>query len=543
MNVASALSALRSRRTRVVAYGAVVFVLALALSFQAATAGGTASTTSDDGRWTATPPGDVEATATDPGDGESDGGESSVATRNRSGVLVTVQSYGGFGENNGRAVLVRDGDVVWSFAPEDSRVFDAEFLENGNVLVSYATHLPASECPERTLEHKPDRCVKNNVVELEYDSKDVVWSYRWYDAFINHHEVHDADRLATGETAIADMGNDRAFVVNESGDVVWEWSAREHIGPGSEFWETYGGPDEPRPESDWTHMNDIDRLENGTFGLSIRNFDVLLEVNRSTKDIERVIGEPRNSGKDVAGRDPILDDQHNPMWVADDHVVVADSEADRIVEVDASANEVVWTYDDDLLWPRDADRLPNGNTLVTNSLRYEVVEVTPDGEVVWSYQVAWNGKRGIPYEADRVSLPEEPDGMPAQGATDEPTGSPTGTAAPSGTGEPTATGEPTGSPTATETPTDAATGSGGEGSTPGDADDGDGESGEGDSDENESGDGGLLDRLGGYAFLYLPFWVGTVEMAMLAVIGAVGVAAVVDVLAFAVGRLRTRIAG
>jgi hypothetical protein len=50
-----------------------------------------------------------------------------------------------------------------------------------------------------------------------------------------------------------------------------------------------------------------------------------------------------------------------------------------------------------LQWPRDADRLPNGNTLVTDSLNRRVFEVTPEGRVVWSY-----GTPLIPYEADPI---------------------------------------------------------------------------------------------------------------------------------------------
>ena len=37
---------------------------------------------------------------------------------------------------------------------------------------------------------------------------------------MENHEVHDADRLPGGGTAIADVGNDRAFVVNQSGKIV-----------------------------------------------------------------------------------------------------------------------------------------------------------------------------------------------------------------------------------------------------------------------------------------------------------------------------------
>ena len=34
----------------------------------------------------------------------------------------------------------------------------------------------------------------------------------------------------------------------------------------------------------------------------------------------------------------------------------------------------------------DADRLPNGNTLITSGARARLIEVTPEGEVVWSQQ-------------------------------------------------------------------------------------------------------------------------------------------------------------
>jgi hypothetical protein len=45
---------------------------------------------------------------------------------------------------------------------------------------------------------------------------------------------------------------------------------------------------------------------------------------------------------------------------------------------------ILWRYPllDRITWPaRDADRLPNGNTLITAADR--ILEVTPDKEVVW----------------------------------------------------------------------------------------------------------------------------------------------------------------
>ncbi|MFB6311875.1 MAG: hypothetical protein ABEH64_11930, partial [Salinirussus sp.] len=55
----------------------------------------------------------------------------------------------------------------------------------------------------------------------------------------------------------------------------------------------------------------------------------------------------------------------------------------------------------DFYWPRDADRLPNGHTLITDSLNQRVLEVTRDGELIWSTTMA-----AAPYEADRLPIGE-----------------------------------------------------------------------------------------------------------------------------------------
>jgi len=324
-------------------------------------------------------------------------------------TLIGVQSYGGFGNNNGKALVVHRGEVVWEYDPADSRVFDVEYLGDGRVMASVATRHGAEDCPEQYLDPRfaGSSCVENRVVEVDYETKEILWEYSWYDHYINHHEVHDADRLDNGETAIIDMGNDRAFTVNRSGEITWEWSAVEHLGEGSEFYAEHGGPERSGPESDWTHMNDIDRLENGNYQLSIRNFDVLVEVDPDTDEVVDTVGEPR----ETVGSDALLYEQHNPHRLeSQGTVLVANSEANEVIEVDVDTEEVVWRFtgdDQSIVWPRDADRLPSGHTLITDSLGFRVVEVDREGEVVWEYRVENSAGRGIPYEADRIGVPEE----------------------------------------------------------------------------------------------------------------------------------------
>ena len=164
-------------------------------------------------------------------------------------------------------------------------------------------------------------------------------------------------------------------------------------------------------------MNDVDRLENGNVQLSIRNFDVVLEVDPETNGIVEVIGAPDDHS--------VMTEQHNPMRVPSaGTVLIADSAhggpagADRVVEVDVETDEIVWAYDGTgsgrtLQWPRDADRLPGGTTLVTDSRNGRVLEVDENGSVVWRYSMA--DENAIVYEADRVVHPDRPGYLPEEG--------------------------------------------------------------------------------------------------------------------------------
>jgi hypothetical protein len=49
------------------------------------------------------------------------------------------------------------------------------------------------------------------------------------------------------------------------------------------------------------------------------------------------------------------------------------------------AGDTVWTMTSGLLWPNEAYRLANGNTLITSRDNNRVIEVTPAGSAVWGY--------------------------------------------------------------------------------------------------------------------------------------------------------------
>jgi hypothetical protein len=107
-------------------------------------------------------------------------------------------------------------------------------------------------------------------------------------------------------------------------------------------------------------------------------------------------------------RRSVLFEQHNPDYIPADRggpaVLVADSENGRVVEYERTGGtwNRTWGWTDARLqWPRDADRLPSGNTLVVDSHGDRVLEVRPDGQVVWSVTV------GMPYDAERLGTGDE----------------------------------------------------------------------------------------------------------------------------------------
>jgi hypothetical protein len=226
-------------------------------------------------------------------------------------------------------------------------------------------------------------------------------------------EVHDVERLESGEYLVTDMEYERIFTV-KNGEVTWQWNA-------SSF---YDAPQDPTT-TDWLHINDVDVISTGRYLVSVRNANQLLVIERGEGVVD-VINEDTTDSNDANCRktgqltdydgdgdircgDPdVLNHQHNPQWLGDGAVLVADSENDRVVELHRTEGgewEPAWAVDQAegvaFDWPRDADRLPNGNTLITDTLNRRLVEVDESGTVVWSVRT-----ERIPYEADRLPYGE-----------------------------------------------------------------------------------------------------------------------------------------
>ncbi|ELZ33644.1 hypothetical protein C474_04248 [Halogeometricum pallidum JCM 14848] len=303
-------------------------------------------------------------------------------------TLVGSQG-GGPGLHEKGSVYLLDGrEMQWRAAETDS-YFDVTMLENGSVMAGFMDS-GYQECGpyESPCTHTGFRILDPN----ENGGADIVHEYSFPVRTRANSEVHDVEKLDSGEYLMTDMEYERIFTVKD-GEVTWQWNASS----------MYDAPDDPT-RTDWLHINDVDVIGEDRYLVSVRNAHQLVIVERGEGVVE-VINEDENG--DGRGDPQLLRQQHNPQWLGNGSVLVADSHNDRIVELHRNEStgewEVAWSLYEaegvEFSWPRDADRLENGNTLITDSLNQRVVEVNESGETVWSYKTP-----EVPYEAER--LPE-----------------------------------------------------------------------------------------------------------------------------------------
>lgn len=307
--------------------------------------------------------------------------EVDVAAAEERLTLVGIQG-GGPGLHEGGQVVLFDGkgEVVWSFAGADS-YFDVTMLDDGRVVAAFM-RAGATDCAP----YEPP-CARTGFQIIDPDPEPHVdRSYSFPVRTRQDSEVHDVEPLDGGRFLLTDMEHERLIVVAPNGTVVWQWNASR----------LYQPPEDPTRE-DWLHINDVDALGGGQYLVSVRNAHQLVLVNRDGR-----------SGIYVDGAQTLFTRQHNAQWLGVGAVLVADSHGDRVVELHRNESGEwvpVWTltgagglaFD----WPRDADRLPGGTTLVTDSVNRRIVEVNASGGVVWSMATD-----GTPYEAERVPVGE-----------------------------------------------------------------------------------------------------------------------------------------
>jgi hypothetical protein len=176
--------------------------------------------------------------------------------------------------------------------------------------------------------------------------------------------------------------------VNTKGEIVWTWYAKDYF-------------DKPPYNNifneGWTHTNAVTRLPSGNTLISLRNFNIVVEVDPKGAVV-------RTYGEGIFG------DQHDPEMLPNGNILAASFRPQRAVEIDPKTNRIVWQFlveKNGVEGVRDADRLPNGNTLLTGISK--LAEVTAEGKIVWqlilnvTLTVSKEEQRGLGfYKAERI---------------------------------------------------------------------------------------------------------------------------------------------
>jgi hypothetical protein len=297
--------------------------------------------------------------------------------QNPTGSLVKVDRYGREEWN----------DTRWT------DVFGVDELPNGSVLVAFQN--VTDDCGTYQAP-----CGYTGVEVHSQPPGDREWRWAFKTPEEQANEMHDAEYNATyGEISMIDMAYERLVVVDyPSGDIEYQWNA-------SSFYT----PPEDALYRDWLHMNDVDRLGEDRWLISVRNANQLLIVERG-EDVVEVINKDRDDSNDGDCRGPpnkqlvgeeircgdplVMDHQHDPQWLSDGRVLVADSEKGRIVELERQGGQWVPVWSDEgaghmsYQWPRDANRLPNGHTVVADTRNNRILQIDADKDLVWEVPVA-----------------------------------------------------------------------------------------------------------------------------------------------------------
>ncbi|SFL16501.1 Arylsulfotransferase (ASST) [Halogranum rubrum] len=303
------------------------------------------------------------------------------------------------GDSPGELVAVASDGSVAYYDDQYQSYWDVDLVEGTESTVMYAVaeFVPADEC------HASTSCYRNRILETNVSTGETEEIYSYLVRNEPSIRWHDVDRYDDDSLVVADIAEDRAFVVNTtSGIVEWQWDAQ------SDF-STESGGEFP---TDWTHINDVEVLDDGRLMLSLRNQDRVVFVDPE-QGVQKdwTLGEEDNYD--------ILYEQHNPDYIPESEggpaIVVADSHNNRVVEYQRVDGEweQSWQYGDAVLqWPRDGDRLPNGHTLITDSNGDRIIEVDESGDVVWKLDV------NLPYEAERLGTGDESTGGPSAASAD-----------------------------------------------------------------------------------------------------------------------------
>jgi hypothetical protein len=228
------------------------------------------------------------------------------------------------------------------------------------------------------------------------------------------------------------LEDDRLIEVSWEGKIVWEWVASDHIDEfrfdkaAREAIASTPGFNAARGAFDWMHINSatyvgpnhwydegdkrfapnnviISSRQSSFLAIIVRDGSIVWQlgpdfsVSPELRAIRQIIGQHHAhfipKGLPGAGNVLVFDNggpsgYGSPSPIALDGQGIYARPTSRVLEIDPVNLKLVWSYTSPTFFATNisgAQRLPNGNTLITEGPSGRVFEVTQDGAIVWEY--------------------------------------------------------------------------------------------------------------------------------------------------------------
>jgi hypothetical protein len=256
------------------------------------------------------------------------------------------------------AIVNAKGEVEWEFTNKHD-VHDLHMLDNGNIL----THTSPT-----------------NVVEIDVKKKEVVWKYeaKPKEGYKGRIEIHAFQRLADGNTMVAESGNTRIVEVDKDGKIVKDIALK------------VAKPDAHRD----TRM--VRKLKSGNYLVCHEGEGAVKEYDGDGKVVWEykidLNGRKESGGHGPEGHGTAL---YGAVRLANGNTLIAGGNNNRVLEVNPKG-EVVWQVDQKdlegitLAWVTTLQVLPNGNVIIGNchatDKNPQLIEVTREKKVVWTFK-------------------------------------------------------------------------------------------------------------------------------------------------------------
>ena len=255
---------------------------------------------------------------------------------------------------------------------------------------------------------------------------DLIWEKRIF----NHHEIEVSPKgtilipsSETHEYQGRKLEFDTIIKLSKDGREISKWLTYENLDYLKKFHESskldqpisaIANKEEREFIYDYYHLNSIQllpetpiskkdyRFQAGNWLLSFCRVNLVAILDKETKEIVWSWGPGE------------LEGQHSPLMLDNGNILIYDNgvnrEYTRVIELDPIKKEIVWEYK--AYPPKSffsmgqgyAQRLPNGNTLITESNKGRAFEITKEGEIVWEWfnpKIDNGGKREVIYRMIR----------------------------------------------------------------------------------------------------------------------------------------------